>query len=268
MKLTKAQIAAHSKAESLISSSHPLSLDEREFILDNYHPAARHINSVHGAYFTPRALAHDLAIYIPDHGTVIDLCAGIGSLAYQAVLRAYHSDYYRQYRSIPIGQITCIEINPDYIAVGRRVVPEAIWIQADIFSLPESIFTRPGRLPGEAFDFAICNPPFGRSKALYQSGSLPYPGSPIELSVLSIAARLARCGAFILPQMSCPFTYSGQPYHEHRITPVWSQFYRQSHIDLTASSIDCAIYHDHWRDVSPNVEIALYDLDESPEKWP
>lgn len=270
-KLTKPQIAAHSKAEALISTSttpRPLTLDEREFILDNYHPAARHINSIHGAYFTPRSLAHDLAIYIPDNATIIDLCADIGSLAYQAVLRAHHSDYYRQHGHIHFGQITCIEINPDYIAVGRRVVPEALWIQADVFNLPESIIHNPDRPPGEAFDFAISNPPFGRSKALYGSAGIPCPGSPVELNALSIASRLARCGAFILPQESCPFRYSGQQSHEHRTTPVWSQFYRQSHIDLISSSIDCSIYREDWRDVSPNVEIALYDLDESVDNWP
>lgn len=267
-KLTKAQIAAHHKAESLISSPHLLSLDEREFILDNYHPAARHINSIHGAYFTPRSLAHDLAMYVPDNATVIDLCAGIGSLAYQAMLRAHHSDHYRQHGHIPFGQITCIEINPDYIAVGRRVVPEALWIRADVFNLPAPISRNPDRPLGEAFDFAISNPPFGRSKALYQSRVLPLTGSPIELNVLYVASRLARCGAFILPQESCPFRYSGQRNHEHRTTPVWSQFYRQTSIDLTASSIDCSIYRDHWRDVSPNVEIALYDLDESVDNRP
>lgn len=261
-KLTKAQIAAHHKAEALIASSHRLSLDEREFILDNYHPAARHINSVAGAYFTPRSLAHDLAIYIPDNATVIDLCAGIGSLAYQALLRYHHSDYYRRNHHVPIGQITCVEINPDYIKVGRRVVPEAIWIQADVFDLPESILRNADRPAGEAFDMAISNPPFGRSKALYSSGKLPCLGSPIELNVLSIASTLARCGAFILPQESCPFRYSGQRNHEHRTTPAWSQFYRQTSIDLTSSSIDCSIYRDHWLDVSPNVEIALYNMDE------
>lgn len=269
MKLTKSQIAAHHKAEDLISSSsHPLSLDEREFILDNYHPAARHINSIAGAYFTPRSLAHDLSIYIPDNATVIDLCAGIGSLAYQSLLRFHSSNYYRRHRHVPIGQITCIEINPDYIAVGRRVVPEALWIRADIFSLPACIEYMADRPEGEAFDFAICNPPFGRSRSLYKSNLLPLHGSPIELNALYVASRLARCGAFILPQDSCPFIYSGQRGHTHRTTSTWSQFYRQTHIDLSSSSIDCSIYRDDWRDVSPNVEIALYDLDESVDNWP
>lgn len=266
MKLTKPQIRAHQEAESLISTSitpRPLTLDEREFILDNWHPGARHINSIYSAYFTPRSLAHDLGIYIPEDGTIIDLCAGIGSLAYQAVLRAHHSHYYRQHGSIPLGQITCIEINSDYIAVGRRVVPEAIWIQADIFNLPQWIFNAPDRPDGEAFDFTISNPPFGRSRSPHKSVALPLQGPPLELNVLSIATRLARCGAFILPQESCPFRYSGQSYYEHRISQVYEQFYHQTSIDLECSSIDCSIYRDDWRDVSPNVEIALYDLDES-----
>lgn len=258
-KLTKAQAQSHSRALDLVHSDRQLSLDEREFILDNYYPAATHINTLNGAYFTPRSLAHDLSIYIPDGGTIIDLCAGIGHLSYYALLNYQSSSYYRRNNHVPIGAITCLEINPDYIAVGKRVVPEAFWIQADVFS-PQIATLTAG---GHPFDFAISNPPFGR---VGRNHNLPHPvpvhGSPLELNVLAVAAKLARCGAFILPQASCPFKYSGQRNHEYRDSATFNRFRSRCRINLSCSSIDCSIYTADWRDVSPTVEIALYDLDE------
>jgi 2-polyprenyl-3-methyl-5-hydroxy-6-metoxy-1,4-benzoquinol methylase len=35
--------------------------------------------------------------------------------------------------------MVCIEKNPDYVAVGRKVVPEATWICADVFDLPADL---------------------------------------------------------------------------------------------------------------------------------
>lgn len=152
-----------------------------------------------------------------------------------------------------------MEINPDYIAVGKRVVPEAIWIQADVFS-PQAAALIAG---GHPFDFAISNPPFGRvGRNRNLSHPVPVHGSPIELNVLAVAAKLARCGAFILPQDSCPFKFSGQDFHEYRGSETFNRFRRRCSIDLSCSSIDCDYHRADWRDVSPTVEIALYDLDE------
>ena len=46
------------------------------------------------------------------------LCAGIGVLSYAAQLEC--SDRSRCY-----ADITCVELNPHYVEVGKKVVPEA-----------------------------------------------------------------------------------------------------------------------------------------------
>lgn len=53
------------------------------------------------------------------------LCAGIGVLSYAAQLEC--SDRSRCY-----ADITCVELNPHYVEVGKKVVPEATWICADV----------------------------------------------------------------------------------------------------------------------------------------
>lgn len=256
-KLTKPQAKSHLEATKLLDQP-TLTLDERQFVLDHWLPSARHINSISGAYFTPCSLARDLSIYIPSNGSLIDLCAGTGHLAFHAIDRWSGST--------PHSRIVCIEINPDYVVVGRKVVPEAHWICGDVFSigLPPnfcSFNAQDRRLLFEPFDFAISNPPFGRQR----NPLMPIPGSPIELNVLHIASQLSRCGAFILPQMSCPFKYSGQRNYEPYESNVYRKFRSQSPIDLRCSSIDCSVHLDSWQGVSPSVEIALYDLDEQIE---
>jgi hypothetical protein len=69
-------------------------------------------------------------------------------------------------------ELTCVEINPRYFEVGRKLLPEARWINADVFDWRTLDLGR--------YDVAIANPPFGRVKPsvpmmLRQSpaGSLP-----------------------------------------------------------------------------------------------
>src|SRR5207249_941216 len=149
---------------------------------------ASHINSVSGAFFTPPALARDLSIEV--HGRrVIDLCAGIGNLAF-AVWHRHDCD------RGSLTHLTCVEINPDYVAVGKKIIPEATWIQANVFELPKDM---------GHFDCAISNPPFGATKA---SGKSPrFTGNIFEYRVIDIASDIADYGVFIIPQVSAPFEY-------------------------------------------------------------
>ena len=150
-KLTKREIQLHDQAVCLLQKEH-LSHEDKLFIFENFREDAEHINSKSGAFFTPFGLANDFTLQIPClYGKtirIIDLCAGIGVLSYAAQLEC--SDRSRCY-----ADITCVELNPHYVEVGKKVVPEATWICADVLDpfLPD--------LLGQ-FDFAIANPPFGR----------------------------------------------------------------------------------------------------------
>ena len=51
-KLTRAQRKAHAAAEAILTKDR-LTEDEREFVFQNWHEGANHINGVAGAFFTP-----------------------------------------------------------------------------------------------------------------------------------------------------------------------------------------------------------------------
>src|SRR6185312_13032899 len=138
-KLTKAQAKAHQQACDLLLKD-VLSEDDKFFVLENWQESAKHINTIAGAFFTPVGLARDFSLetYGP---RVIDLCAGIGALSLMTAMRHCHERL----------DIVCVEMNPEYAAVGRKIVPEATWIVGSVFDLPDF----------GHFDCAIGNPPFG-----------------------------------------------------------------------------------------------------------
>ncbi len=238
-RLTKAQAKAHAQAEELLQQE-VLSLDDREFVINNWMESARHINSAAAAFFTPLGLAYDLAIETDGCKTLIDLCAGIGALSYAAM---------RHHTVEPFDRVVCVEINPDYAAVGRKIVPEAEWIVASADALPDL-----GR-----FDIAIGNPPFG---TVCKIAGPRYRGEA-DLAVIDIASDLADFGAFIIPQMSCPFEYSGRPSYVRRQSDKFERFHKATGIELTTGcGIDCDFYRKEWRGASPSVEIACADFTE------
>jgi predicted RNA methylase len=239
-KLTKPQIAAHKKACALLEKDR-LTEDEREFVFDNWMESATHINSAAGAFFTPLGLARDFSIETCG-ARILDLCAGIGSLARAA--------YDRSCWDKP-AEIVCVEINPDYAAIGRKLLPEATWIVADVFALPEDL---------GAFDCVISNPPFGR---IAKAGKGPrYTGADFEYALIDVASDLAPYGAFIIPQMSAPFAYSGLPTYERTESDKYRRFVEQTGIELGANcGIDCSYYEREWRGTAPNVEIVTADFE-------
>lgn len=256
-KLSKAQAKAHAEAEAILTKDR-LTDDERLFVVDNWQESAKHINSIAGAFFTPWGLAQDFSIETAP-GRIIDLCAGIGTLALATM-------WHHERRGT---EIVCVEANPDYAAVGRKLLPEARWIVGDIFDLPADL---------GHFDCAISNPPFGSIK---RSRSAPrYAGRAFELHVIDIASDLADWGAFIIPQLSAPFRYSGCPkggWPETRKDGIGSgycekpseltdAFLAKTRITLGANcGIDTAFYRDQWRGASPLCEVVTCDFVEARE---
>jgi len=234
-KLTKAQARAHLEAEKILKQDR-LTLDERIFVLESWREDATHINGLAGAFFTPEGLARDFTIEVsgPD---VIDICAGIGMLSFWTALRGRAS-----------GRLLCVELNPNYAAIGRKIVPEAEWIVADALTMDlESI----GR-----FTTAISNPPFGRPTT--RTAGMRH---AFEHAIIERASRIARFGTFIIPQSSAPFEYSGRQSFVQRRSDSYEKFHAETGIVLTNNcGIDCDVYRADWHGVAPSVEIVVADF--------
>ncbi len=243
-KLTKRQVADHNTSLRILDKD-IITDDEREFVFRHYHPGAIHMNGATGAFFAPPGLSRDFTINTNGASRVLDLCAGIGALS---IFKFWHSQWSREDRDRL--QITCVEINPDYCAAGRKLLPEAAWINEDIFSLSPTDL-------GE-FDIVIGNSPFGPVK---RSGSGPrYTGPHFEFHVIDFAAAFAPYGVFIVPTASAPFVYSGASEYRDLKSGRGVDFQTQTGIRLSIGcSVDCATYKNEWFDVAPDVEIVCAD---------
>jgi len=228
--LTKAQQKQHAIACELLEQTH-LTFADREFVFEHWRADANQNVRHAGAFFTPLGLAEVFAIECNGAQSVIDLCAGIGVLAYQRWLRDQPK------------RLVCVERNPAYVAVGKKLLPEAEWEQADVFALPDL----------GHFDLAVSNPPFGK---LARNGNGPrYRGNAFEFHVIDIASTLADQGAFLLPQMSTPFKFSGDhgfAYVDHH---AYQRFERETGIELSLGvGIDTSYWLSEWQGAKPLVE--------------
>jgi hypothetical protein len=235
-KISKEAAKRHKQALDLVHSDKRLSLDDRFFILENFHEGATNMNGLAGAFFTPEGLARDLSIEVYGGKSIIDLCAGIGGLAFACRDK--------------VKRIVCVEQNPEYALVGQRVMPDAEWIVGDVFSLGDI----------GHFDWAISNPPFGAIK----TGSNvkgAYTGAKFEYRVIELASKIADNGTFIIPQGSAPFRYSGQREYSVCIDSECEKFMKQTGIVLGNNcGLDTSSYLDEWKGVSPMCEIVVCDF--------
>lgn len=242
-RLSKVDSKRHEAACKLLTQD-VLSFEDKLFVLENWNEGAKHLNSLAGAFFTPMGLAETLTIEINGSATVVDLCAGIGALSF-----AY---YHSQVWSKP--KITCIELNPDYVAVGKKILPEATWICANVLEA--------ANLGLPLFDTAIGNPPFGAIKR--EGSARDYSGAAFEYHVINIASYMAKRGVFIVPQGSAPFKYSGEPCFQATYPDAYVKFREATSIELTPScGIDCSYFRDQWRGTSPKVEVVCADFGNS-----
>ncbi len=246
-KLTKKELRQHGLAVEILEKSDPLSHEEKELVLQNYHEAATNTNGESGAFFTPLDLAWDHAIELgcrhDDQPTIIDLCSGIGVLAYTASLR------------YPEAQLTCVEINSEYVSVGKRILPDANWLTLDIGDLEEL------QSLGQ-FDYSISNPPFGRVRTFRHITTPRYKGAEAEFKVIDIASHISSTGVFIIPQDSSGFRYSASPYFERRSSKKHDTFLHQTNINLEMGcGIDTSIYSP-WKSVNSTVEIVCADFED------
>ncbi|WP_280465643.1 methyltransferase [Nocardia brasiliensis] len=250
-KLTKQQEKLHAEALALVDLERDLTEDEKEFVLEHFQEASTATNSTHGACFTPAGLANDFELEVPDGSRrLIDLGAGIGRLSF-----ACRNVFGHRWNGDPLREFVCVERNPAYVRIGRKIMPEATWIEGDILDVPGMNLGR--------FDCAISNPPFG---AIKRSKDAPggYTGRKFEYHTIAVAASVADYGVFIIPQTSAPFWYSGRHCYEgDRGDRECEKFTNATGIVLEANcGIDTSFYDDVWHGVSPRVEIVTVDFAE------
>ena len=241
MKLTRKEIKAHEAACELIGLTRGLDIDERISIVDNWHEGANHVNSAAGAFFTPFDMSFHVGMYA-GHGKVLDLCAGIGSLSLGTEVHNCPGN----------NDFTLVEINPDYAAVARRVMPDAEIIVGSVYD--EGLMNE---LRQRDFDVVISNPPFGSSTREDKNASR-YSG-PMQYEVIDIASELAPYGVFILPQNDCPFIYSGKPSYKAAENRKYKKFHEKTGIAFECSSVDTSTF-DRFRGTNIVTEIFTCDF--------
>ncbi|MGN2638808.1 N-6 DNA methylase [Nocardia takedensis] len=243
-RLTRAEAAAHREALALTELHRDLDEDEKRFVLTHYQESANQ-NQPGGAFFTPTDLADCMSLDVVGN-RVIDLCAGIGALAFAC------RNTHQQYNGLPAREIVCVEANPEFVAVGMKLVPEATWMCADVFAA--------SRQRWRMFDTAIANPPFGNHP---RTANAPgYRGPRFEYHVIALAAHFARHGVFLVPQPSAPFRYSGG----HRMREglgdaEYKRFSSGTGIALEPGcSVDTAYHDPYWHQRPVRTEIVTTDF--------
>ena len=245
-KLTKAETRLHNQALEILNQS-SLTEDDKEFVYRNWHEGAVHMNGQAGAFFTPYSMAFDVAIDVGHSGRIIDLCSGIGMLSYAVWYRTAWNPPYE-----PRPELTCVEINPAYVEVGKKLLPEANWICASVFDVIDMDLGH--------FDVAISNPPFGAVARVDRNGPT-YTGKEFEFHVIDIASQISDFGVFVLPQMSAGFNYSGRPFYERQKTGKAVEFQKKTGMYFEAGvGVDTEFYKSDWKGVSPLCEIVTVDF--------
>jgi Predicted RNA methylase len=236
-RISKRESANHNKVMELIHSDKQLTQDDKEFIFNNYQGDG--IGAT-GAFFTPEMLAWDFILDAGCSGDCIELCAGIGRLSYYQFLRNNPS------------HITCVELNPEYVQIGKRVLPEAEWITGDALQYTPDRFYR----------VAYGNPPFGNINTS-QAYTGRYTGSEFEYKIIDRARYYASMGVWIVPQGSAGFKYSGHSYYDDSVqTPKYHRFNRETGLVLTPGvGIDTSIYRDEWHATKVICESVIVDYD-------
>ncbi len=259
MKLSKVEMRNHKEALALLEKP-ALTLEEKEFVFTHFHEGANHINSEAGAFFTSLDLAYDVAFatgYDYSSGRegkvrVLDMCAGIGVLSH-ALLHRY-----------PHIEVVCLEVNSEYVEVGKKLVPEATWVKGSLDDM--SLLSE---LRDMHFDLVVSNPPFGAVRSMEDVQCPRYKGAEAHFKCMDIASSLASNGLFIVPPNVAGFQYSGVQCYKELEDSKLKAFREQTGMMTTISiGLDTTCYGG-FKGTSIRVELTDYD-EENGEltEWP
>lgn len=234
MKLSKPELKLQKEVFSLIESKEHFTYDELDYIYENFNPGYISDVTTHSAYFTPLDMAYDFALFAGRFGVMVDMCAGIGCLSFAAKTRDTYNGNIRQQ--------VCIERNPEYIKIGKKLLPSANWIEGDIFdkTVWDSIISQYGKI-----DCIVSNPPFGKiSKSDSNRNWLKYKGAEIDIASIEVALTYTDNVSMILPVMSCTFNYSGRRYYEERENRKIEKLKKETGLSFYMSNpgIDTSVY--------------------------
>lgn len=267
MKIPKAELKKQRQLLNLITTGTTFTEQQIDLIYEEFNPAMIDSISENGVYFTPYGLAQDCAVMASASGHIVDVCAGIGMLSY----RLHQMDTYNK----KIKSITCIELNPQFVEIGKKLLPEANWICGNAYdkALWDNLVKD---LPGNKYDLMVSNPPFGNHPDKEMISWLNYKGVR-DLMVLELCLRFSESGYFILPNGSVPFQYSGRQYYEdnpERYNRKLVKFIKDNSefkFAMSCDGIDCSIYRDEWKNLNGigveavNVQIHPYYLDDEKD---
>lgn len=261
--LSRKRMKDHDDALALLSLSRKLKPDEVELVLRSYEPGL--MTGKMSAYFTPESVAWAVAVSANASTPVmyVDLGAGIGALTW-----ALHRI------TFGCGSIVAIEKNPEFVDVGRKLMPNVEWICGDIFDrdLWQAI--------GVQFHVAVSNPPFGKYTEIEADTAwLKFNGAS-HLMAAEVAVRVTLAGAvMVLPQMDLPFLDSRYPgtedkFREQGVWHVdlpperWSRVLRDfteiyPEVQFHSTSTDVSEVLGHWKDVKPRVEVVDVKWDDA-----
>lgn len=195
-KVSKLDLKAHKEALELLAKPRDLTQAEILFVLDHYVPDAAAVTE-YNIFFTPRHVADIAALMSCEEAHILDMCAGIGRLAYHLLLRRKGSGSRR------LAPITALEINPDLVKVGKKLMPEVNWFEGNVFD--PDVYHRIG-----AFDLFMSNPPYRAVPKGQKSPLNTYRGRmDLMIAEIGLVISSEHGGTAVFEQGICPEIFSG-----------------------------------------------------------